>query len=267
MIDRLLGAGGARVDVSHPITDARLPDGSRIHVVLPPVSGSAPLMSIRRFPQSPFTLDSLRKAGFMSRGQAADLERAVKDRKTIAISGGTGCGKTTLLNALLGEVSDGERVVTIEETPELHPTCAHAISLLTREANVEGLGRVDQKDLVRAALRMRPDRLIIGEVRGPEAMAAIAAMSVGHTGSMVTVHARSAKDVESRLVALALQADSHPSEHSLRLEVRRCFDVFVHLHRRNGVRGIAKLVHHREDSLFETLVHDAQERVNGLSDR
>lgn len=242
-IDRLLSVAGARADSSRPISDARLRDGSRIHVVLPPVAPAGPLVSIRRFPREPPTLADLIAWGMMDELQAARLRAAVDNKATMAISGGTGCGKTTLLNALLGEIADGERVVLLEETPELRPGCSHCVGLLTREVNVEGSGAVQLADLVRAALRMRPDRIVIGEVRGPEALAALAAMSVGHEGSMVTVHARSVHDVVDRLVSLALLAGGGASEESLRHQVSSAFSLFVHLERTvEGDRRISQIV-------------------------
>ena len=170
------------------------------------------------------------------------LERCVRERVSIAISGGTGSGKTTLMNALIAHIQAQERVVVVEETPELSPTCAHWVSLVARDANVEGRGALDLQTLVRAALRMRPDRIVVGEVRGPEALAALAAFSTGHEGSMITLHARSTVDVHDRLVALALLAASGISEAALERQVRRAFGVIVHLTRDGrGRRSIADI--------------------------
>ena len=240
-VERMLGATGRRADVSHPIADARLADGSRIHVVLPPVAPEGPLVSIRRFPSAPLTLADLGAGGMLNEEHEARLLRALETRETIAISGGTGSGKTTLLNALLGEIDARQRVVVLEETAELRPR-GHHVSLLTRERNLEGLGGIDLESLVRASLRMRPDRIVIGEVRGPEALAALTAMSVGHAGSLVTVHARSAADVPDRLVSLALLAGSGASEDALHGRVAAAFDLFVHLERRpDGRRRLAEI--------------------------
>lgn len=230
-IDRVLSQTGVRADASQPIADARLKDGSRLHVVLPPVASSGPLVSIRRWPRAPLSLDDLVATEMVGSDEAAMLARSVREKKTISISGATGTGKTTLLNALLAEVPPEDRVVVLEETAELRPRCAHHVRLLTRMANVEGVGRVDLGDLVRASLRMRPDRIVIGEVRGQEALAALAAMSVGHEGSLVTVHARSAEKAVDRLVSLALLAESAGSPEALRRQVIDAFDVFVHLAR------------------------------------
>ena len=241
-VERMLAQQGRRADASHPIADARLSDGSRMHVVLPPVAPVGPIVSIRRFPDAALSLSDLVDREMMSERDAAILRDAVGRRVTIAISGGTGSGKTTLLNALLGQVSD-ERVVVLEETPELHPICPHYVRLVARDDNVEGLGGVDLAILVRAALRMRPDRIVVGEVRGPEALPALAALSVGHEGSMLTVHARSAADVFDRIVSLALLASSGASERALHRQARAAVGLVVHLHRPDGLRRVAEILH------------------------
>lgn len=228
-IERSLGEAGVRADASRPIADARLKDGSRLHVMLPPIAPDGPLISIRRFPSSPLSLNDLVARNMLCSDDATELTAAVRNRVTIAISGGTGSGKTTLLNALLGEVDPTERVVLVEETPELRPACPHWVSLLTRDPNIEGRGAIDLGALIRASLRMRPDRIIIGEVRGAESLAALGAMSVGHEGSMVTVHARSADQVLDRMVSLALLAESGLSESSLRGQVEAAFGLVIHL--------------------------------------
>lgn len=241
-IERMLGTAGARVDAAHPVADARLHDGSRIHVILPPIAPKGAVVSIRRWPHAPLTLTDLVGRGALSDEESTRLKHAVDERKTIAISGGTGSGKTTLLNALLGEIEDSQRVVVLEETAELRPRCRHHVSLLTRGDNLEGRGGIDLADLVRASLRMRPDRIIVGEVRGAEALAALAALSVGHAGSFVTVHARSAAHVPERLVGLALLARSGASEDALHRQLTAAFDLFVHLERdRDGRRRVAEI--------------------------
>ena len=243
LIERLAGAAGIRIDASQPIGDGKLPDGSRLHVVLPPVSGDGPLLSIRRFPQKAFDLDDLTGMSFLTEHQAQKLSDAVQERRTVIVSGATGAGKTTLMNALLGCVPQTERVVVIEETPELRPSCVHSVSLVTRAANVEGRGEIDQRSLVRAALRMRPDRIVLGEVRGPEALPALQAMSTGHEGSLCTVHARSAGDALERFVELARQSPVAPSEDTLRRQAERAFDVIVHVGRdRTGARRVLEIL-------------------------
>ncbi len=169
---------------------------------------------------------------------------AVAARNSIVISGGTGSGKTTLLNALIGHADPSERIVTVEETPELVPRHPHVASLLTRPENVEGKGAIESAELLKAALRMRPDRIVVGEVRGREAFYALAAMATGHEGSMMTVHARSARDVPDRLVALAIQERTAASEDSLRRSIVAAFDLYVHLERRGGRRQVASITGH-----------------------
>jgi pilus assembly protein CpaF len=241
-IDRMLGRVGARVDASHPITDARLEDGSRMHVVLPPVAPAGPMLSIRRFPRDRPGLNELVATGMLTDQIAGLLKGGVRARRTMVISGGTGTGKTTLLNALLGCIDANERIVTIEETPELRPDCSHVVSLITRAPNVEGRGTVDMSMLVRAALRMRPDRIVVGEVRGPEALDALAAMSTGHEGSMVTIHARGPRDALDRFVALGLQARSGAPERSVREQVDRAVRLVVHLERTPRGRRVADIL-------------------------
>jgi pilus assembly protein CpaF len=242
LVERLMGGAGVRVDAQHPIGDARLADGSRLHVVLPPLSGDQPLISIRRFPPQPYNLTELVGRGFLGERDFDLLADAVRNRRSIAVGGGTGSGKTTLLNALLGCVSTEERVIVIEETPELRDTCGHWISLLTRPANLEGRGAVDQSALVHAALRMRPDRIVVGEVRGPEAAVALQAMATGHEGSMLTVHARSASEIADRLLDLALLSEGAPSEAALRRRIAAAIDVYVHVARSGGTRAVAEIV-------------------------
>ena len=240
LLDRLLGDAGASADMSHPIADARLRDGSRIHVVLPPVA-PVPLVSIRRLPTIAPALDELIARSALTGAQAELLAAAIADGSNIAISGATGTGKTTLLGSLISLVPGSERIVVLEETRELPNLGGHVVSLLTRAPNAEGAGGIDLSDLVRASLRMRPDRLVIGEVRGAEARAMLGALNTGHRGSLVTLHASSAGRVVDRLVALALQADGGPSEATIRAEAEGAFDLFVHLERVGDVRRVADI--------------------------
>lgn len=242
LIERLLGAAGARADNAHPIADARLRDGSRLHVVLPPLSGADPVLSIRRFPATAFGLPQLEATGFMTREQRQLLSDAVAARSTIIVGGGTGSGKTTLVNALLGCVASDERVVVIEETPELKPVCPHWVSLTARSPNIEGKGGIDQSELLRAALRMRPDRIVVGEVRGAEALIALQAMATGHEGSMVTLHSRSAAEVTERLIDLAAMSERAPQERALRRRVDASIDLIVQLGRINGRRRVEEII-------------------------
>jgi pilus assembly protein CpaF len=234
----LLGRSGRSVDMTRPIADAQLSDGSRIHLVLPPVAPGGPLMSIRRFSRRVMGLDDLSAAGSFDASLYAELASMVEERKNLVIAGATGAGKTTLLNALLMQVAAGERVVAIEETPELRLAGPNAVSLLARARNVEGTGEIGLTELLRAALRMRPDRIVIGEVRGAESLVALSAFSTGHEGSMVTVHARSPSDVATRLVWLALQSPDAPSEKALLQQVRRAFDEVIFVSRAAGRRSV-----------------------------
>jgi pilus assembly protein CpaF len=219
LVVRLAATAGAHLDVSHPVADGVLPDGTRVHAVVSPVAPGGPLLSLRRHPRSRLSLEDLVAAGMLTKKDADRLQAHVTSRRSVVISGATGTGKTTLLNALLDLVRN-ERVVTIEETPELAPSCAHRVALVARPPNTEGVGEVTLMDLVRASLRMRPDRIIVGEVRGPEALAALAASATGHEGTLLTVHARSAEDALDRIAALALQAGGGMSAEALAGEAR-----------------------------------------------
>ena len=241
LIDRLLAGAGQRVDATKPLADARLTDGSRLHVALPPVAPGGPLVSIRRFPRARMQLHDLIERRMLSKDQAAYLASCVRDRRSLLISGGTGTGKTTFLNALLAHVPRRERVVLIEETPELEPDCAHHVSLLARGANEEGIGAVDLSSLLRAALRMRPDRIVVGEVRGAEASVALAAMSTGHPGSLLTIHASSAHGALLRLESLARQ-DGSVGGSSLKASIADAIELCVHLERRDGHRRVVEIV-------------------------
>ena len=237
---RLVSQAGGRLDDGHPIADACLPDGARLHVVLPPLAPDGPVVSIRRFALARPTLDDLVAAGTLGEDQALGLRAAFAAGATIAIGGPTGSGKTTMLNALLRSLPRGERAVVIEETRELDLSGLHAVSLVTRPANLEGRGGVEMAALVRAALRMRPDRIVIGEVRGAEVFDALRALSSGHSGSLVTVHARSAADICPRLVELALSAPGAWSERAITRAVERAIDVVVHLERTPSGRRVSE---------------------------
>lgn len=239
-VGRLLLRSGGRADLSAPICDARLPDGTRLHVVVPPVT-DGPKVSLRKFPRAPMTLEQLHQLGMMCDVERSKLERAVANRSTICICGSTGSGKTTLLNALLGLVPDDERVVVIEQARELRPACAHAVVLATVDSNHEKKGGIDLSHLVRAALRMRPDRLVVGEVRGPEAGPALDALSTGHPGSMLTIHAGSPAAALRRLAELA--AGGHAGEASaVERRVRDAFDLVVFIRRSDGRRAVATML-------------------------
>lgn len=242
VIERLLGRAGARVDASRPIADARLRDGARIHVVLPPVAPRGPLVSIRCHRREATDLDDLFALGMVDASQKERLSALVEEGASIVIGGATGSGKTTLLRALLGEIGDDQRIVIVEETPELEPACPHAVSLLTRPPNVEGSGAVGMSELIRAALRMRPDRIVVGEVRGAEAWAALGAMATGHKGSMVTVHADSAAGALERLSRLAREDPACDSEDRAAHLVHRLIDASVHLEQNGSARRVVEMV-------------------------
>lgn len=240
--ERHVSLSGGRLDGAAPISDVRLADGSRMHVVLPPLAPAGPLVSIRRFPRQPRTLEALVSNGSMTDKDAALLRSAVTEARSIVVSGATGTGKTTLLDVLLGLVPNEERVVVIEELPELKVDGDNKVSLTARSPNAEGRGEVTLERLVRASLRMRPDRIVVGEVRGAEALPALWAMSTGHGGSMLSVHASSAEDASRRLVDLALMAERAPGEQTLSRELSRAVDVNVHLVRRDGKRIVDRIL-------------------------
>jgi len=204
LVDKILGPLGLRVDESHPMVDARLDDGSRINVVLSPVSLKDIVVTIRKFKEDMVSMESLISEGTMDKGIGDFLARCVQNKVNILVSGGTGTGKTTLLNILSGFLPDNERIITIEETLELKFKHENLVRMETRPHNMEGSGEISIRDLVRNSLRMRPDRIIVGEIRGPEAIDVLQAMNTGHSGSMTTIHANTPKDVITRLETMIL---------------------------------------------------------------
>ncbi|MER7330631.1 MULTISPECIES: TadA family conjugal transfer-associated ATPase [unclassified Micromonospora] len=204
LAQRLTASAGRRLDDGSPYADARLPDGTRLHAVLPPVATDGPYLSLRTFRQRPFTLDELVRQGTVPRPVAPVLSAVVAARLAYLVTGGTGSGKTTLLNTLLGLVPSTERIVLVEDAAELHPRHPHVVGLQARTANVEGSGAVGLTDLVRQALRMRPDRLVVGECRGGEVVDLLAALNTGHDGGAGTLHANAPSDVPARLEALGM---------------------------------------------------------------
>jgi len=239
VIDRVVSSVGRRVDESSPMVDARLPDGSRVNAVLPPVALDGPLLTIRKFARAPFRVDDLVAAGSLTPGQADLLERCVRGRLNVVVSGGTGTGKTTLLNALAGFIDPAERIVTVEDAAELRLPQPHVARLESRPPNVEGRGEVTLRALVRNALRMRPDRIVVGEVRGGEALDMLQAMNTGHDGSLTTVHASSPGDAVRRIETMALMAGLDLPHIAVREQVASAVDVIVHLVRDgDGVRRV-----------------------------
>jgi pilus assembly protein CpaF len=241
-IERILAPLGRRVDELSPMVDARLADGSRVNVVIPPLAIDGPLVSIRRFGARRPGLDELVALGTLTAAQRRSLEAAVAGHRSVLVSGGTGSGKTTLLNALSGFIAAGERVVTIEDAAELRLRQPHVVRLESRPAGVEGRGEVTIRDLLRNALRMRPDRIVIGEVRGPEALDLLTALNTGHDGALSTVHANSPADALSRLETLALMAGVGLPHAAVAEQVQRGIDLVVHLERRaDGARVVTEI--------------------------
>ena len=241
IIQQIVSRVNRVVNVSSPIVDARLEDGSRVHVVLPPVALDGPAVTIRKFPE-PITMEKLLKYGALTQEAAEFLKRLVEARYNIFISGGTSSGKTTFLNALSAFIPRGERVITIEDSAELQIVhVPNLVRLETRNANTEGEGEVTMSQLIRAALRMRPDRIIVGEVRGKETLDMLQAMNTGHDGSLSTGHGNSARDMLSRLETMVLMAAELPLE-AIRQQISSAVDVMVHLGRlRDGSRKVLSI--------------------------
>jgi pilus assembly protein CpaF len=241
-IERILAPLGRRVDELSPMVDARLADGSRVNVVIPPLAIDGPAISIRRFGAERPGPERLVELGTLDPEQRSRLEEAVRARRSILVSGGTGSGKTTLLNALSSFLAPEERVVTIEDAAELRLQQPHVVRLESRPAGVEGRGEVTIRDLLRNALRMRPDRIVIGEVRGPEALDLLTALNTGHDGALSTVHANSPRDAIARLETLALMAGVGLPHEAIAEQVRRGIDLVVHLRRLpDGSRRVTEI--------------------------
>jgi pilus assembly protein CpaF len=241
-IERILAPLGRRIDELSPMVDARLADGSRVNAVIPPLAIDGPALSIRRFGAVRPGPRRLLELGTLTEAQLARLEAAVGERRSILVSGGTGSGKTTLLNALSGFVAPDERLVTIEDAAELRLQRRHVVRLESRPAGVEGRGEVSIRDLLRNALRMRPDRIVIGEVRGAEALDLLTALNTGHRGALSTVHANSPADALARLETLALMAGLGLPHETIAAQVRRGIDLVVQLERRpDGTRRVTEI--------------------------
>jgi pilus assembly protein CpaF len=231
IIDKIVSQVGRRVDESSPMVDARLPDGSRVNAIIPPLSLRGPVMTIRKFSRDPYTMDDLINFGSLSSKAAHFLAACVQGKLNILISGGTGTGKTTTLNALSAFVPGDERIVTIEDAAELQLQQDHVIPLESRPANIEGQGEVRIRELVRNALRMRPDRIIVGEVRGAETLDMLQAMNTGHEGSLTTIHANTPRDALSRLETLVLTAGVELPHRAIREQISSAFDLLVQITR------------------------------------
>jgi pilus assembly protein CpaF len=246
IIDRIVSNVGRRIDDSSPIVDARLDDGSRVCAVIPPLSLIGPVMTIRRYGKKLLTTDELRRNQTLSHGMLEFLSGCAEARLNIVISGGSGSGKTTILNTLSRFIPENERIVTIEDTAELQLQQPHVVRLETRPANIEGAGAVTARDLVINTLRMRPDRIIVGESRGPEALDMLQAMNTGHDGSMTTIHANAPRDAFSRLETMILMASQHVPDKVIRQQLASAINLVVHCARladgSRRVTGIAEVI-------------------------
>jgi pilus assembly protein CpaF len=242
IIDKIVSEVGRRVDEANPMVDARLPDGSRVNVVVPPLAIGGPFLTIRRFSTDPYTVDDLVSFGTFTPAVARFVEACVQGKLNMMISGGTGTGKTTLLNVVSSFIPEAERIVTVEDAKELQLRQEHVLALESRPSNIEGRGQVTIRDLVRNALRMRPDRIVVGEVRGAETLDMLQAMNTGHEGSITTVHANTPRDALARLETMTLMAGLDLPLRAIREQVASALDVVVHLVRlRDGSRRVSQV--------------------------
>ena len=241
IIERIVAGVGRRIDKSQPLVDARLPDGSRVNAIIPPLAVQGPCLTIRKFPAYRFTMDDLIEKRSVTSAAAMFLRACVVDRRNVLVSGGTGTGKTTMLNVLSSFIPHRDRIVTIEDTTELQLHQDHVVTLEAKQANVEGAGAYTIRDLVKNALRMRPDRIIVGECRSGEALDMLQAMNTGHDGSMTTVHANSTEDVLKRLEVLVLMAVDLPVV-SIQRQIASAVDIIVQIDRKPGGRRVVTQV-------------------------
>jgi pilus assembly protein CpaF len=274
IIDKIVSRIGRRVDESSPMVDARLPDGSRVNVIVPPLAVDGPILSIRRFGRSPLMADDLLRTRMLTQPMLELLAAAVKARLNIIVSGGTGAGKTTILNILSGFISERERIVTIEDSAELQLKQEHVVRLETRPANVEGRGAIKQRDLVINALRMRPDRVILGEVRGEETLDMLQAMNTGHDGSITTCHSNTPRDAISRLETMCLMGETRLSDKTVRQQIASAVHLILQVSRMaDGTRRVThiteitgtsgEVVSMQDIFLFEKRGLDAEGKVRG----
>jgi pilus assembly protein CpaF len=242
VIEKIVAPIGRRVDESSPMVDARLPDGSRVNAIIPPLALKGPSLTIRKFSEKPFTIHNLISFGTLSDDMAEFLDVCVKSRLNVFISGGTGSGKTSTLNVLSSFIPNEERIVTIEDAAELKLNQEHIVSLESRPSNIEGKGEISIRDLVRNSLRMRPDRIVVGEVRGAEALDMLQAMNTGHDGSLSTGHANSPRDLISRLETMVLMAGYELPVKAIREQIASAIDIIVHQARlKDGTRRITHI--------------------------
>jgi pilus assembly protein CpaF len=257
IIDKIVSQVGRRVDEASPMVDARLPDGSRVNAIIPPLSLRGPTLTIRKFSRDPYTMDDLIAFGTLSPEAAQFLSACVRGKLNMLISGGTGTGKTTTLNALSAFVPNDERIVTIEDAAELQLQQEHVITLESRPPNIEGEGEIRIRELVRNALRMRPDRIIVGEVRGPETLDMLQAMNTGHEGSLTTIHANTPRDALSRLETLVMTAGVELPHRAIREQISSAFDLLVQISRL--VDGSRRITHVTEVLRMESDVVTLQD--------
>ncbi len=257
IIDKIVSQVGRRVDEASPMVDARLPDGSRVNAIIPPLSLRGPTLTIRKFSRDPYTMDDLIAFGTTTPEAAQFLSACVRGKLNMLISGGTGTGKTTTLNALSAFVPNDERIVTIEDAAELQLQQEHVITLEARPPNIEGEGEIRIRELVRNALRMRPDRIIVGEVRGPETLDMLQAMNTGHEGSLTTIHANSPRDALSRLETLVMTAGVELPHRAIREQISSAFDLLVQIARL--VDGSRRITHITEVLRMESDVITLQD--------
>jgi pilus assembly protein CpaF len=274
IIDRIVSAVGRRVDESSPMVDARLADGSRVNVVIPPLAVDGPILSIRRFGSTPLTADDLLRLQMLTPTMLEVLKAAVIAKLNIVVSGGTGAGKTTLLNVLSGFINERERIVTIEDSAELLLKQQHVVRLETRPPNMEGHGAVRQRELVINALRMRPDRIVLGEVRGEECLDMLQAMNTGHDGSITTVHANTPRDALSRMETMSMMGNIRLPEKAIRAQITSAVHIIVQVARMaDGTRRITHIseltgayseaISMNDLMLFEKKGIDAEGKVRG----
>ncbi len=242
VIDKIVGEVGRHIDESSPMVDARLPDGSRVNAIIPPLALDGPVLTVRKFSKDPYMVEDLIEFGTMSSKIAKFIEACVKGKLNIIVSGGTGTGKTTTLNVLSSFIPNDERIITIEDAAELQLNQEHVVRLESRPPNIEGKGQVTVRDLVRNALRMRPDRIIVGESRGSEALDMLQAMNTGHEGSLSTVHANSPRDALSRLETMVLMAGMDLPVRAIREQISSALELIIHQTRlKDGSRRITKI--------------------------
>ncbi|QGG48570.1 CpaF family protein [Heliorestis convoluta] len=269
IIDKIVAPLGRRIDESSPMVDARLPNGSRVNAVIPPISLKGPLLTIRKFSSKPITIEKLIQYGSLNEAMSLFLSKAVKAKANIMVAGGTGSGKSTLLNTLSSFIPEGERIITIEDAAELKLLQPHVISLEARPPNIEGKGAITIKDLVRNSLRMRPDRIIVGEVRGAETLDMLQAMNTGHNGSLSTVHANSPRDALSRLETMTLYAGIDLPLRAIREQIHSAIDLICFIERMSD--GTRKVTHITEiagmggDSILlqDLYYFNSKDRANG----